>query len=225
MSTDLHLVAERREADGRWSSVEPADGSRLYDWCQVALFGVLAGVRNDDARAGEPYRPIAVPRGLPADVSEEMRQWADDYGSDGHSHSWLSVRELVDYDWQQVVVRRGVVRANVFARWNGIDAPAGWCLWVLSSAECDLDNDQMRQLVARAQVEQYPLPEPPHSFRIDCPPGISAELHDLVRTRYTTIEWRETYARSCDRFLDMTLPKLLALGPMDDLRIVFFFDN
>ena len=115
--------------------------------------------------------------------------------------------------------------AHEFARWDGVTAPISWCRWVLSSAECVLDNDAMRALVARARAAGYPLPEPPHPLSIACPAGIPAALHEEVSTHYTTIEWRETYATSCRSFLDTTLPKLIALGPIDELRVVFFFDD
>lgn len=58
------------------------------------LFGVLAGVRDTTPQ------PISHPKGLPDDVSEEIKLFADNY--DGHSYSWLTLNELTDYDWDSV---------------------------------------------------------------------------------------------------------------------------
>jgi hypothetical protein len=72
------------------------------------VFGMLAGVRARE------FRPIAEPRGWPDDLSDEVRAilhaaetaetedalpegeiWPGD-----HSFSWLTLRELLEYDWQ-----------------------------------------------------------------------------------------------------------------------------
>lgn len=95
MGCDIHLIVERQvgdkwiavrlldgyhnHIDGKWSS--PAARSRSYE-----RFAALAGVRGDG--------PVA--KGLPDDLSETARFLIDDYGSDGHSHSWLPVEEAVD---------------------------------------------------------------------------------------------------------------------------------
>lgn len=49
------------------------------------FFAALAGVRGDG-----PY-----PRGLPNDLSDLARMDIDDYGADGHSHSWATLREFI----------------------------------------------------------------------------------------------------------------------------------
>ncbi len=42
---------------------------------------------------------------------------------------------------------------------------------------------------------------------------------------YTSVQWQETYRRCAWDFLNNTLPRLQSVGPPDDVRIVFFFDN
>lgn len=59
------------------------------DYC---LFGALADVRNYyDAI------PICKPRGIPKDASKVVKKQADKWGLDGHTHSWLTAKELFDY--------------------------------------------------------------------------------------------------------------------------------
>lgn len=50
------------------------------------LFAILADVRSD---GNNPC--ISQPKGLPGDVTEEIKAEADDWGIDGHSHSFLSL--------------------------------------------------------------------------------------------------------------------------------------
>jgi len=45
------------------------------------------------------------------------------------------------------------------------------------------------------------------------------------RSFYTTVEWEESYAESCEGFLKTTLPHLEKVGPPDSVRIIFWFDN
>jgi hypothetical protein len=115
MGCDIHCYTEVRKyryddkerKHGVWInadkwSVNP--GYYLYDeekkwhvdiddsvlWARhYALFAVLADVRNY-----WNIKPISQPKGLPDDVSPEVAAEADYWGTDGHSHSWLTLREL-----------------------------------------------------------------------------------------------------------------------------------
>jgi hypothetical protein len=61
------------------------------------LFGVLVGVRWYNC----PNK-ISECRGLPSDVSKEISLFSDYYGSDGHSHSYLTFEELLNYKhWEE----------------------------------------------------------------------------------------------------------------------------
>jgi hypothetical protein len=101
MGCDIHMQVElfdwvRSEDDEveRWTRVisEPAAfGERNY-----ALFGVLAGVRCVDMPL------IAPPRGLPDDVTAEVMSDAALIGSDGHTHSWVTLAEVAAFDWAQL---------------------------------------------------------------------------------------------------------------------------
>lgn len=62
------------------------------------LFAFLAGVRNYN-----DINPISEPRGIPKDISSEMEEELESWGPDAHSISWLSLRELLDADWNQIV--------------------------------------------------------------------------------------------------------------------------
>jgi hypothetical protein len=62
-------------------------GGRCY-----RLFGALAGVRDTSIDMIVPGRYGQ----LPDDVSVELEDMSDDFGVDAHSHSYLTLRELID---------------------------------------------------------------------------------------------------------------------------------
>lgn len=97
MGCDIHLVLEKRHGDKwvgvdtftsfqrQYASGEPMDGfsmpiarSRNYE-----RFAALAGVRGSGAEA----------RGLPDDASDTTRLMSEEWGVDGHSHSWLPLTD------------------------------------------------------------------------------------------------------------------------------------
>lgn len=58
------------------------------------LFTIMAGVR---AGRDTPLNVISPPRGLPPDVTQQVWRYSQAMGADGHSHSWLSVKDLLEY--------------------------------------------------------------------------------------------------------------------------------
>lgn len=79
MGCDIHGWVEKRVND-KWIAVsELEDTSRNYE-----RFSRLAGVRGMGP----------APKGIPDDVSETTKYHIDEYGEDGHSHSWLPVSEV-----------------------------------------------------------------------------------------------------------------------------------
>jgi hypothetical protein len=101
MGCDIHPYAEVRTAIG-W---EVADGVHPFDSRHYGIFGFLADVRN---YSRSPV--LAHPRGLPDDVTALVAARAD--WSDAHSHSWLSLAELLAYDYEQVIWDRRITRTR-----------------------------------------------------------------------------------------------------------------
>lgn len=103
MGCDIHIIAQRR-VDGGWTEAKGAfvDGASPFDWRSYSMFGFLAGVRNYSA-----VPPISEPRGLPEDfdADEEAGGFVGD-----HSFSWLTVKELSDFDYDQLFEDRRVTR-------------------------------------------------------------------------------------------------------------------
>ena len=74
--------------DDRWVHVERYWSRNYY------LFSILADVRN-----GGDVEPISYPKGIPRDASSGYKYSVKQWDSDGHSHSYFTLQELLDVDW------------------------------------------------------------------------------------------------------------------------------
>lgn len=83
MGCDIHAFTEVK-IRGVWHCHSVLSVPRTY-----RLFGRMAGVRNWDPAVA----PIALPRGLPDDISAVVRLYAVCWEGDAHSHSWLTASE------------------------------------------------------------------------------------------------------------------------------------
>jgi hypothetical protein len=88
MGCDIHLYIEVLTENG-WELYSHPHIKRDYE-----LFAKMAGVRN---YLGS-IEPIAEPRGLPNDISYLVRKSAEYWDSGGHSHSWLSSKEISELE-------------------------------------------------------------------------------------------------------------------------------
>lgn len=122
MGCDIHLWYERKNFLSEWEDVPvPLDEWKAgpLDHRSYAIFGFLADVRNYSA-----IKPICEPRGWPEDFRyssagrTDDRYWCrDDYDYDFmfdeyHTHTWLSIDELLNYDYDQLVEDRRVTINN-----------------------------------------------------------------------------------------------------------------
>jgi hypothetical protein len=117
MGCDIHPFVERRE-NGRWEAGIVDFGRNRYDkspfgWRSYGVFGFLADVRNYSR-----VPTIAECRGLPDDVSDYVRQQYEEWQSDAHSASWVTVKELLDFDYDREFEDLRVVRQTGPNSWN-----------------------------------------------------------------------------------------------------------
>src|SRR5258708_3149017 len=102
MGTDINLHAEQRNGTA-WrycGGLEDLE-DRNYDF-----YAILANVRNPN-RSTEPFDYIIQPRGFPDDMSEELRK--DSLLFYGHDPGWVTLRELLDFDWEGKTIPRSAV--------------------------------------------------------------------------------------------------------------------
>lgn len=134
MGCDIHPILEVRHSDGKWHKVESYDipGFNFYEdwdtekqysnfplnWRSYGMFGFLADVRNYSQ-----VPPLSEPRGLPSNsvwldqvteetkgcsVEESNRQYVLEGGC--HSHSWLTLQELLDFNYDRMFEDRRVTK-------------------------------------------------------------------------------------------------------------------
>lgn len=111
MGCDIHSHAERKNAYGQWEKVPDLQPFSARNY---GTFGFLAGVRNYS-----DLTPISLPRGVPTDVSLEVLEDYEGWGSDAHSASWLSVAELAAFDYEAQCEDCRVTRKVRPNAWNG----------------------------------------------------------------------------------------------------------
>lgn len=108
MGCDIHIIYKTKIKDV-WKevTVERTDGEDApFDYRSYGLFAFLAGVRNFSK-----IKPISEPRGLPENWKPENREavgfqsdsYQDGYFDGLHSKSWLTIEELLNYDYDQEI--------------------------------------------------------------------------------------------------------------------------
>jgi hypothetical protein len=144
MGCDIHIHVEYKRNIGgveKWLcgdyfKINPYNGYDEYepDYNLVGLcdnrnysrFAILANIRN---YGNNPY--IDEPRGLPDDVTAEVKEDSENWGIDGHSHSYFTLRELIDYQENiEPLKHRGMISpdAQKALDEDGI-LPDSWCQW------------------------------------------------------------------------------------------------
>jgi hypothetical protein len=143
MGCDIHLFTEMKRDQGKWKNIdywqhnyfydaEDPDSEREMDLIPIYrgrdydLFGILAGVRNEE------NPKIDDPRGLPPDVCEITKKESDRWTSDGHSHSFFTLKELKDHlEKNPTMKRSGMVTKEAAAKLDsGEETPRSWAGWV-----------------------------------------------------------------------------------------------
>ncbi len=241
MGCDIHMRVEVRKANG-WEMVgpiftswwreetpEPWEG-RNYD-----LFAMLADVRNGYGFAGVPtglgFKPISDPRGIPTDASAKGEEFMNSYDIDGHSHSYHTLRQLREYDWDgQTTGSCGVVPADEFERLRDSSEPPGtYSGGVSGPGIVTFTEEGYDRWVAEGRPDPG-LGELRQSYTPDTLGVIERPIHVAEEVKpYVRMTWFETYREAAGPNWFSTLEQLTDLvpdaGTDEDVRIIFFFDN
>lgn len=259
MGCDIHTTWEIRR-NGKWKNLdtweaEEHDGEAVY-WNQngpeiiegrnYSLFGMLANVRNGYGFAGvdtgDSLVPIAMPKGSPSDAAPETARFMDSYESDGHSHSYLTLQELLAYDFTRTVKCRGCVSAAEFFRWDGYwrnrgESPGSYCGAVGGGNIKMLTEDEMRGAI-ETKRQRIGIDNPAlDRFKIEHElrkalgsGGLNRDGDEDMSGLYCDAEWQQLYYQLAGELTQSVIPRMLAEAhkngvSYDDVRIVFFFDN
>lgn len=74
----------------------------FYTGRNYSLFGILAGVRDSKMKM------ISDEKGFPDDASDEVSKYFESWGCDAHTPSYLSLKELVEYPWDEPLYTQNV---------------------------------------------------------------------------------------------------------------------
>jgi hypothetical protein len=207
------LALKLDEWDLRTHTPRDLDPGRNY-----GLFAILAGVRNGrgfaGVKIGEPTTPISEPRGIPEDASPAYREIAEHWGSDGHSHSWLTLAELQRYDWD----------TNTTVHSYLVHPRGGWGKQPEEPLPPNFDFDAWAleaELVLNTQGYQAFNERYPHAGMCG---GVSGgDAHQWRRVAYRESH-RQVAGEGFFKMLSDAQEAHPDLAP-EQIRIVFFFDN
>lgn len=237
MGTDIHMACEVRRngkwelvkdrvfknswyrPDSKYSWAQEEYTNIPYDSRCYNLFAILADVRNGRGFAGikigEAFNPIAYPKGYPEDMCDELKGDIDYYEYDDragilsneHSASWLTLKELLDYDWNQMHRNYGCVCENTYRDFvmKGLH-PGSWSGDTSGPGIVHISEEDMVDLIQG----KYPRED--------------------GKRYYTKCYFiAETYKDNSGGFYENVIPVLQRLvpegGTAEDVRLVFDFDS
>jgi hypothetical protein len=217
MGTDIHPRIEIWRK-GHWFDVtdhllfnqgKSRDWHNLTSWDYLdarnyTLFAILAGVRNHDNEVS----PISEFRGIPVDSPSYDEEDLADTGS--HSRTWVSLRELLDYDWERKTKQSGVIPEEQWIHWRKQppQCPGTWSKWIHGRDCITLSHEEAERL----------LDDQESQFRRD--------EHNQNIKYYVKIFWESSLRERVDGFVEHTIPWLQKyVRDPNDLRIVMWFDS
>jgi hypothetical protein len=139
-----------------------------------------------------------------------------DLGDD--SQSWLTLRELVDYNWNREFKAGGWVNPVEFVRWREEGRPKEWSGGVAGGMVQHLSWRKMAHYIDDGYIKFL---ERDHRGYVSTFDGIGV----ATPSYYAYVEWPVTYKEAAGRFYEQIIPALQKLGAPDDVRIVFGFDS
>ncbi|ALH46411.1 hypothetical protein ABNC92_10845 [Paenibacillus larvae] len=122
----LQRCKKRGEGTSLWGEWIKKEQEGTYDFVDIhrnyRLYAALANVRNYYYNR---VKPISEPRGLPSDVSTVVKEKADEW-DEAHDHSYLTVKELSEFDWDQKICFEGFVGDEQYSEFLKNGAPTWW---------------------------------------------------------------------------------------------------
>jgi hypothetical protein len=234
VGTDVHAAIEVKKQNGKWQAAkfpnkyhgkykdEPKEKARLDIGRNYDAFAILADVRNGTGFAGvdtgDGFFPIASPRGLPNDISDEALAACDG----DHSATFVTLFDILTYDWTRTTTKRGWVDAVEFEDWerrkNYLTQPVSYSGGVSGPGVKHIPPDNMKAIVEEAKRE--------HAVHAE----LIAALTKNYGLHYTTVEWRITYAAASGELWERWVPVMLKLANVrpvspSDVRMVMNFDS
>lgn len=99
---------------------------------------------------------ICEPKGMPDDCNKLIKQECDVWNIDGHSHSYLTLHELKEFQSRNIPIKHsGMMTQENAKRVDNGEMPDSWCLWTTESdyvyREWSENIDVLAELINRIE--------------------------------------------------------------------------
>jgi hypothetical protein len=128
-----------------------------------------------------------------------------DFWLGDHSFTYVTVAELLAYDWTRTTSKRGWVGPDEYERFVADGRPQSWSGGVSGGDVEHVSNQEMERRIADGSARQ----------------GGTA----LIASYYTLVDWTVSYADVAEGFLDQLHKYVVPLGAPEDVRLVMGFDS
>jgi len=112
------------------------------------VFAILGNVRNTDG--ARQFVSMSDKWGLPDDATKQVKAWARSWGVGGHSHSFVTLKEMLTYDFDRPKKRRALTDIMSYADWllnrDGIGPPFSYCFSAIGN-DALLTNEEAKEFV------------------------------------------------------------------------------
>lgn len=178
MGCDIHMYVEykakQKEVD-TWFSGDYFKPNRYYDGKNddeskferielhgsrnYSLFSTLAGVRDYT----ESMIPVSEEKGMPDDCCQYVKDQYEIWDGDGHTHSWLTLKELKDHQKTNPILKhKGLVHPQFLKAFDESGTiPEWWCQGTSESnyewREWETENTTLVPLIEKLQKRAHEL--------------------------------------------------------------------
>lgn len=232
MGCDIHAAIEVNDGSdwkpvklpnryfGTWKD-EPMETCRLGFDRNYDAFSILANVRNGSGfagvKTGEGFVPMSDGRGLPNDISEEAREHAC---TGDHSDTYVTLNDVLAYDWTRTTQKTGVVSAVVFEDWDRRKAwlrrPTAYCGDISGPRVKHVTESEMREIIKEVFGDRH------FEKHAEAVKALSTQYGQY----YCQVKWEEPYTHAAGQLWEKWVPLMLKLSREHKaVRMVMNFDS
>lgn len=257
MGTDIHPALEIKR-DGKWEPIMKPNIWYNDKWAEednepefspefeeardrnYDAFAILADVRNGTGFAGvitgSGFDSISKPKGLPLDISPEVASYIERSGD--HSHSYVTLKELLSVDWFKTSKHVGWVNAISYysfqqrKQWDKFKGPESYSGDISGPNIQHISNEEMDRLIQEVLEEAKASSENgrinPYSVLGKTGPFVFQDRENTpekLLNKFTAVKWEELYSESAGKLYTRAIPAMKQLGDPEDVRMVFAFDS
>ena len=204
---DIHFFVEKKNKQDKWISADKwkykiNEETKKREYYVDQWDSFVRGGGNEEMY--EILQSISLAKGLPSDVSNKVKTESDIWGLDGHSHSWLTVSELVGHDWHKGREISGYLDSFNYDYLKSTGLPISY----RKKVDKVISEDDMKKFLKKEKD-----------------PKFSTTQKEYADLGYCKSTWMASDADRLYYFHYHVLPKIRSLGEPEDVRCIFWFDN